>query len=92
MQFEWDEVKAAQNLAKHGVPLEYSAQVFLDPCRLDSEDRRHDYGEERRFTFGKVEGRIYAVAYTLRGETIRFISVRKANEREQRRYHETLST
>ena len=92
MLFEWDERKAAQNVAKHSVPFDYAARVFLDPYRLDSEDKRRDYGEERRLTLGAIEGRLYAVAYTMRGTIIRLISARKANEREQKKYHETLPT
>jgi uncharacterized protein len=42
-------------------------------------------------TLGKIEGRLYAVAYTVRGGIVRLISARKANERERRRYDETLS-
>ena len=91
MLFEWDDRKAAQNVAKHGIPFEYAARVFLDPQRLDSEDTRRDYSEERWLTFGKIEGRLFAVAYTPRGAVIRLISARKANEREQRKYDETLS-
>jgi uncharacterized DUF497 family protein len=41
---------------------------------------------------GKIDGRLFAVAYTPRGTVIRLISARKANEREQRKYDETLST
>ena len=92
MPFEWDDRKAAQNIAKHGVPFEYAVRVFLDPHRLESEDTRRDYSEERRLTLGKIEGRLFAVAYTTRGKVIRLISARKANEREQRQYDETLST
>jgi uncharacterized DUF497 family protein len=44
-----------------------------------------------RTTF-KIEERLFAVAYTPRGTVIRLISARKANEREQRKYDETLST
>jgi uncharacterized DUF497 family protein len=91
MLFEWDDRKAAQNAAKHGVPFEYAARVFLDPQRLDSEDTRRDYSEKRWLTLGKIEGRLFAVAYTPRGAVIRLISARKANEREQRKYDETLS-
>ena len=86
MLFEWDDRKAAGNFAKHGVPFEYAARVFLDPNRLDAEDKRHDYSEERRLILGKIEGRLYVVAYTPRGEVVRLISARKANEREQRQY------
>lgn len=92
MWFEWDARKAAQNIAKHGVPFEYAARVFLDPLRLDAEDRRRDYGEQRRLTLGRVEGRLYVIAYTSRGRMIRLISARKANARERRQYDETLST
>lgn len=66
MRFKWDGAKAAQNLVKHGVPFDYAARVFLDPHRLDSEDKRRDYNEERRLIFGEVEGRVYLVAYTAR--------------------------
>lgn len=92
MLFEWDERKAAQNVTKHGVPFEYAVRVFLDPRRLDRLDARRDYTEERRLTLGRIEGRLFAVAYTPRGPVIRMISARKANEREQRNYDEALST
>jgi len=45
----------------------------------------------RWLALGKIEGRLFAVAYTPRGTVIRLISARKANEREQRKYDETLS-
>lgn len=90
MIYEWDEQKPAQNIVKHGVPFEYAARIFLDAYRLDGEDQRRNYSEERRHTLGKIEGRLYAVAYTMRGPVIRLISARKANEREQRKYDETL--
>lgn len=90
MEFEWDDRKAAQNATKHGVPFDYAVRVFLDAHRLDCEDARQDYSEERWFTLGKIEERLFAVAYTPRGTVIRMISARKANERERRRYDEAL--
>jgi len=92
VRFEWDERKAAQNLAKHGVPFDYAARVFLDPSRHDAEDTRRNCHEERRLTLGAIDGRLFAVAYAPRGAGIRLISARKANAREQRDYDETLST
>jgi uncharacterized DUF497 family protein len=65
MEFEWDERKARRNIAKHGVPFEYSTRVFLDSYRVDAADPRRDYGEERRVVPGIVEGRLFAVAHTL---------------------------
>lgn len=90
MDFEWDTRKATQNTAKHGVPFEYATRVFLDPNRLDVEDSRQDYSEQRWITLGNIDGRVFAVAYTPRGTVIRLISARKANPREQRQYYETL--
>ncbi len=91
MIFEWDDDKAAQNVVKHRVFFEYAIRVFLDAHRLDSEDARRDYREERRLVLGRIEGRIFAVAYTRRATAIRVISARKANDRERRKY-EALST
>lgn len=92
MLFEWDERKAAQNLVKHGVPFEYAVRGFLDPHRLDRADTRRDYHEERRLILGKIESRLFVLAYAPRGRIIRLISARKANEREERQYDEALST
>jgi uncharacterized DUF497 family protein len=39
-------------------------ESFKSRHRLDSEDTRRDYSEERRLTLGKIEGRLFAVAYT----------------------------
>jgi uncharacterized protein len=89
--FEWDDRKAAQNIAKHGVPFEYATRIFLDPRRLENEDIRRAYNEERRLTLGRIDGRLFAVAFTVRGDITRLISARKANEREQRQYNDTLS-
>jgi uncharacterized DUF497 family protein len=80
-----------QNAEKHGVPFEYAARVFLDPRRLDSEDARREYSEERRLTLGMIDNRLFVVAYTRRGSVIRLISARKANQRERRYFNETLS-
>jgi len=83
LKFEWDPDKAAANLHKHKVPFEYAARVFLDPLRIDGEDAREDYGEERRIAVGYIESRLFVVTYTERGGTIRLISAREANAREQ---------
>jgi len=86
MQIEFNPDKAQANLDKHGVSFEDAMLVFFDPDRLDELDGRKDYGEERRIVIGEIEGRVFVVVYTLRGEVIRLISARKSNEREQRKY------
>ena len=86
MQFEWDSDKAAANVSKHGVSFELAMLVFLDDGRLIKLDERFDYGEERIITMGHVDNRLHVVVYTQANDTIRIISARKANKREQRRY------
>lgn len=88
MHFEFDERKNAANLAKHGIDLTDAAWVLADPMRLNAVDDRRDYGELRRVIVGEVLGRVWVVVYTVRGEAVRLISARKANEREQTRYQD----
>ena len=86
MNFEWDDKKAQKNLKEHGVSFEKVTVLFLNNKRLISVDRRNDYGEERFITLGMVEKRLHVVVYTERGGSIRIISARKANKKEQKRY------
>jgi uncharacterized protein len=86
--FEWDEGKAAFNAAKHGVRFEAARNVFNDPFAIENVDDREDYGEDRFILIGMASGRLLAVVYTIRGETIRIISARGAEPYEQRAYHE----
>ena len=84
--FEWDDAKAESNLAKHGVPFDYAARVFLDAQRVDFDVTRPADGEDCRKAIGVIEGRLYAVVYTARGERLRLISARRCNVTEERRY------
>lgn len=86
MHFEWDRIKATENMRKHGVSFHDAMHVFADPFRLDKADSRADYGEVRRLTMGEIDGMLHVVAYTMRGNVVRPISARKANAREQERY------
>lgn len=88
LDFEWDEAKAEANFAKHGVSFETATLVFDDPLGIDIEDRRWNYGEERRIVIGQAEGQVLTVVYTLRGDAIRLISARLASRLERREYAE----
>jgi uncharacterized protein len=88
MTFEWDEEKAAANVAKHGIRFDYAARVFLDPYRLEMPDEREAYEEVRFKTIGIVDNRALVVIYTVRNGNIRLISARRAERYEQRQYHE----
>jgi uncharacterized protein len=86
--FEWDDAKAAENLARHGVSFVAARLAFADVFAVVREDRRQKYGEDRFILIGMVEERLLAVAYAMRGERTRIISARLAEPRERRRYHE----
>ncbi|MBS0193610.1 MAG: BrnT family toxin [Proteobacteria bacterium] len=86
LEFEWDEDKAATNLAKHGVTFHTASRVFFDLERTDRHDGREDYGEDRFVTVGLVGTTELIVAYTMRTDIIRIISARKAEPHEQREY------
>ena len=87
-EFEWDNDKAAQNFAAHGVSFEAGRLAFDDVFAVEREDRRERYDEQRFLLLGMVQDRLLAVAYTMRGKRVRIISARYAEPRERRRYHE----
>jgi hypothetical protein len=85
MGITFDHVKNARNIAERGLSfsmvsgLDWSQAVIL-------EDRRRDYGERRFRAFGAIDGRLYAVVFTPRGDDLHIISFRKANPREVKNY------
>ena len=89
MKTAFDPDKDMSNREKHGVSLAFGADVLGDRDRLDILDVRHDYAEDRFICYGKVQGRIWVCVFTLRGGIARIISVRKANDREAKRYYDT---
>lgn len=89
MKFEWDLTKAASNLNKHGVAFEDAMRVFYDVERIETYDGREDHAEDRWATIGVVYLSVLYVVYTVRDDdTIRLISARKANAREQKQYRQ----
>jgi uncharacterized DUF497 family protein len=85
MAFEWDEEKRERNLVKHRVDFFDIFRLF-DGQIFEIVDNRRDYDETRIRCLGEIDGRVYVVVYTWRGETRRIISARKANARETRTY------
>jgi hypothetical protein len=86
--FERDDVKAASNMARHGVAFEAACEAFRDPFALDWLDESEDFSEDRFVLVGMAGRRLLFVAYALRGERIRLISARLADPFERRKYHE----
>jgi uncharacterized protein len=90
MRFEWDEAKNRYNIRKHGFHFAEAAEMFLRPL-LVRPDTREDYGDERWLGIGITNGRIAFVAFTEDPkETIRIISLRKANHEERKEYEKAI--
>ena len=88
MSYEWDDMKAISNEAKHGIDFADAVTIFSDPAALTIEDEEHD---EPRFVTIALDalGRLLVVVYTWReDQTIRIISARPASRMERRLYEE----
>ncbi|MEW6598288.1 MAG: BrnT family toxin [Pseudomonadota bacterium] len=86
MEIEFDPAKSRLNLAKHGVDLGRAVELDI---RGVFADRRRDYGEPRFLAFGLIDGVPHCLAFTVRGDKVRAISLRRAHRKEFERYVET---
>jgi uncharacterized protein len=86
MDFEWDEAKNQSNLAKHGVGFDVAYGFDWDNAGYRLDDR-FDYGEQRMLAYGiGQDGESYVVAFTIRNDTYRIISVRRFGRKDHRFY------
>lgn len=85
--FEWDEVKAATNLAKHGISFEEAVTAVVDPNAVFLAD---DAGiEQRLVAIGMSQQmRILFVVHIERGQRDRVISARVATRAEETFYEQ----
>lgn len=84
----FDPAKDAANRVKHGLSLAEAGRLEWDTALIERDDRR-DYGEARMLAIGYIGDRLHFVAFVERDGTRRVISLRKTNEREDRRYAQT---
>lgn len=88
MDFEWDETKNATNKVKHGVGFEAMRDFEWDRASLRV-DHRRDYGEERILAYGAIAGRgLHVVAFTMRDDVCRIISVRPFGRKDHKYYEQ----
>ena len=86
MNLEYDPEKDRSNRAKHGLRLADAVAVFDDPAHVIISSIRPIDGEERFKAVGMIEFRCYTVVYVRRREIHRFISFRRSNSSEIKRY------
>lgn len=85
MDIEFDSAKNEANIAKHGVSLALGAEMDMATAVV-VEDDRHEYGERRFRAFGHIDGLAYCLVFTVRETAVRAISLRRAHQKEMRRY------
>lgn len=88
MNITYDASKNATNLAKHGVSLALAEQLEWESAVIWP-DLRKDYGEPRCVGLGYIGDRLFTVVFVDRDACRRIISLRKANQREERIYAKT---
>jgi uncharacterized DUF497 family protein len=87
VKIAFDPAKDAINRSKHGISLRVDWNRVL--AKLDT---RTDYGEPRQIGYGPIGRRLYCVVFVDRGDTLRIISLRKANNREIDRYEAQINS
>ena len=85
MRIEFDSEKDRINRQKHGLSLAAAAKMDLLGALVIPDERR-DYGEARFRAYGRIGGRLHMLAFTMCGDTLRAISLRRANATELRRH------
>ena len=85
MSNAYDKNKSESNKEKHGRLLA-DAALFDWMTAVNTPDLRYDYGEKRYIAYGMIGERLHVLVWTPRPEGMRYISLRKANAREQKKY------
>ena len=78
--FEYDLLKSASNLQKHGIDFEEAQRLWQDPFLIEVSARSSD--EQRSLVIGLIDRRHWSAVITYRDDNIRIISVRGARETE----------
>jgi len=87
MEFEWDDGKNKTNKRDHKIGFE--AIFDFDWTSAQIADRSRVVDSEQRFAaIGPMRGKLYTVIYTWRKNTIRIISLRRSNRKEERAYEQ----
>ena len=85
MEIAFDLAKRQATLTERGLDMADAGEVFETEV-LTLVDDRTDYGETRYITIGFLQARMVLAVWTQRGTARRIISLRKANDREQKLY------
>jgi uncharacterized protein len=89
--FQWDSGNIHKNLIKHNVTTQEAEEIFVRKPFYIKQDVKHSSSAEQRFSgLGKTKNnRLLFVAFTVRQEKIRIISVRDMKRIERSYYEKT---
>ncbi len=87
MEFEYDPFKSQSNQEKHGIDFDEAQSLWLDEDRVQF-PARSDI-EDRHAILAKMDEKIWAAFFTMRGDAIQIIAVRRARENEERTYYDS---
>jgi len=90
VKITYDPNKREKTLKERGLDFAGASEVFSGQ-KLEFPDLRRTYGEERIITVGFLRERMVVIVWTPRGEARHIISMRKANEREKKKFRQRLS-
>jgi hypothetical protein len=91
MEFEWDPVKEAANVLKHGLSFVAAARVLASGTTFEVQSDRG--AEPRRVAIGMhpETRKIVAVVYTMREGRYRIISARRARANEEAEFRKQIA-
>jgi uncharacterized DUF497 family protein len=85
VDISFDAANNARNITTRGISFSRALEFEWDSALIVA-DTRKDYGERRFQAFGLIAERLHVLVFTPRAGKTHIISLRKANEREVRRY------
>jgi len=80
MRFEFDPEKSETNTHKHGIDFVEAQALWEDPDRLQVPARTQ--GETRFMLIARIGSKHWSAIFTLRGESVRIVSVRRSRTKE----------
>ncbi len=85
--FQWDESNTQKNWERHGVTPEEAEEIFFHEPLIVREDMRHGRNDKRYYALGQtIPGKLLFLAFTIRRNLIRVISIRDMNRNETEAY------
>jgi uncharacterized protein len=85
MRLTYDPAKSLRNEKERGLPFDL-AEGFDWSSALVVEDTRESYPERRYQALGFIDEHLHMLVFTPRDGAVHVISLRRANQRERKRY------